>query len=307
MPDMTSFTQPPTPTTTTPHIGELRRATADLPLALPAPGALAGRTVVMSGGSRGIGLEIALAAARLGANVAMLAKTAEPDPRIPGTIFSAAAAVEEAGGRALPVVGDVRRDEDVARVVDEAVKEFGGVDIVVNNASAINLHPTKDLPLKRLDLMLDINIRGTFALTQAALPYLWESDHAHILTLSPPVNLEEWIGSFPAYSVGKYGMSILALGWAKEFGGKISSNCLWPETTIATAAVKNNADLGGDEAVRHSRGPEIMADAAVAVLATAPGVVNGQTLVDADVLRAAGVSDLSRYGGEEPLEIDLFL
>lgn len=137
-------------------------------------------------------------------------------------------------------------------MVEQAVKEFGGVDIVVNNASAINLHPTKDLPLKRLDLMLDINIRGTFALTQAALPYLWESDHAHVLTLSPPVNLEEWIGCYPAYAVGKFGMSVLALGWAKEFGGRISSNCLWPETTIATAAVKNNADLGGDDTVRHS-------------------------------------------------------
>lgn len=253
MPDMSSFVQPSTPSTTTARIDAARRATADLPLATPAPGSLAGRTLVMSGGSRGIGLEIALAVARLGANVALLAKTAEPDPRIPGTIFSAAAAIEEAGGHALPVVGDVRKDEDVARVVDAAVKEFGGVDIVVNNASAINLHPTKDLPLKRLDLMLDINIRGTFALTQAALPYLWGSDHAHILTLSPPVNLEEWIGCYPAYAVGKFGMSVLALGWAEEFGGKISSNCLWPETTIATAAVSNNADLGGDETVRHSR------------------------------------------------------
>ncbi len=307
MPEMTTFTSPATPTTTTAHIDDLRARTADLPFALPTPGALAGRTLVMSGGSRGIGLEIALAAARLGANVAMLAKTAEPDPRIPGTIYSAAVAIEEAGGQALPVVGDVRKDEDVARVVAEAVGQFGGVDIVVNNASAINLHATKDLPLKRLDLMLDINIRGTFALTQAALPYLWESDHAHILTLSPPLNTEAWIGSYPAYAVGKYGMSTLALGWAKEFAERISSNALWPETTIATAAVKNNADLGGDDMARHSRGPEIMADAAVSVLATAPGVVTGHTLVDADVLRAAGMADLSGYGGVEPLGIDLFL
>ncbi|WP_404825172.1 SDR family oxidoreductase [Corynebacterium terpenotabidum] len=285
----------------------MRARTAELPLVTPASDALAGRTLVMSGGSRGIGLEIALAAARHGANIVMLAKTAEPDPRIPGTIYSAAEAIEKAGGRALPVVGDVRKDEDVARVVAEAVKEFGGVDIVVNNASAINLHPTKDLPLKRLDLMLDINIRGSFALTQAALPHLLESDHAHILTLSPPLNFDAWIGNFPAYAVGKYGMTVLALGWASEFAGKISSNALWPETTIATAAVQNTAGLGGDESVKHSRGPQIMADAALAVLATAPGAVTGHTLVDADVVRSTGVADLSGYGGEEPLTLDLFL
>lgn len=301
------MTIPVVPTTTTPSVDELRARTADLPLNAPEPDALAGRTIVMSGGSRGIGLEIALAAARQGANIAMLAKTAEPDPRIPGTVYSAAAAVEEAGGHALPVVGDVRVDDDVAKVVDKAATEFGGVDIVLNNASAINLHPTKDLPLKRLDLMLDINIRGAFALTQAAVPHLLESDHAHILTLSPPVNLDTWIGAFPGYALGKYGMSVLALGWAKEFDGRISSNALWPETTIATAAVQNTAGLGGDESVRHSRGPAIMADAALAVLATAPGQVTGQTLVDADVMRATGVTDLSGYGGEEPLTLDLFL
>lgn len=307
MPELPDFSAPPPPTSTTPHIDDLRRRTADLPLTVPGADALAGTTLVMSGGSRGIGREIALAAARHGANIAMLAKTAEPDPRIPGTVYDAAEEVESLGGRALPVVGDVRNDADVARVVDAAVAEFGGVDIVVNNASAINLHPSHALPLKRLDLMLDINIRGTFALTQAALPYLWESGHAHVLTLSPPVNLTSWIGSFPAYSVGKYGMTVLGLGWAQEFGGRISSNCLWPETTIATAAVSNTGGLGGEETVRHSRTPEIMADAALAVLATPPGAVNGHALVDADVLRSTGVTDLSVYGGEEPLVGDLFL
>ncbi|WP_297006324.1 SDR family oxidoreductase [uncultured Corynebacterium sp.] len=301
------MSNPEYPTTSTPSVDALRARTADLPLTVPGADALSGLTLVMSGGSRGIGLEIALAAARHGANIAMLAKTAEPDPRIPGTIFSAAAAIEAAGGRALPVVGDVRDDDDVARVVDRAVEVFGGVDIVVNNASAINLHPTVELPMKRLDLMLDINIRGTFALTRAALPHLLDSGHGHILTLSPPLNTDTWIGNFPAYAVGKYGMSVLALGWAGEFAGRVSSNALWPETTIATAAVKNTDGLGGDESVRHSRGPEIMADAALAVLATAPGAVTGHTLVDADVMRATGMADLSGYGGEEPLTLDLFL
>lgn len=301
------MTVPDVPTTSTPSVDAIRARTADLPLRTPSDRSLEGRTIVMSGGSRGIGLEIALAAARQGANIAMLAKTAEPDPRIPGTVFSAAEQIEKAGGKALPVVGDVRKDEDVARVVEEAVSQFGGVDIVLNNASAINLHPTAALPLKRLDLMLDINIRGAFALTQAAVPHLMKSDHAHILTLSPPLNTDTWIGHFPAYALGKYGMTVLALGWAKEFEGRVSSNALWPETTIATAAVKNTAGLGGDESVKHSREPAIMADAAMAVLATAPGEVTGHSLVDADVLRASGVTDLSVYGGEEPLTLDLFL
>lgn len=301
------MTVPDVPTSTTPSVDEIRARTADLPLAIPADGSLEGRTIVMSGGSRGIGLEIALAAAQRGANIAMLAKTAEPDPRIPGTVFSAAEQIEKVGGKALPVVGDVRKDDDVARVVEEAASQFGGIDIVVNNASAINLHPTASLPLKRFDLMMDINIRGAFALTQAAVPHLLQSDHAHILTLSPPLNTDAWIGNFPAYALGKYGMTVLALGWAKEFAGTVSSNTLWPETTIATAAVQNTASLGGDESVKHSRGPAIMADAAMTILSTAPGEVAGHTLVDADVLRASGVADLSVYGGEQPLTLDLFL
>lgn len=206
------------------------------------------------------------------------------------------------------MVGDVRNEEDVQGLIDKAVAEFGGVDIVVNNASAINLSPTSQLSLKRFDLMMNINLRGSMAMVQAALPHLDQSDHAHILTLSPPVNLEgPWIGNFPAYTLSKYGMSVLALGWAEEFRGAIASNCLWPETTIATAAVKNNESLGGDAAARHSRHPHIMADAAMTVLTADPAVVTGQALVDADVLAAAGVKDLSPYGGESPLGIDLFL
>lgn len=272
----------------------------------PGPGTFDGRTVVMSGGSRGIGLAIALALAERGANIVMLAKTDTPDPRLEGTIHTAVEAIRQTGAQATGVVGDLRKDEDVARLVATAVDEFGGIDIVVNNASALAPTPTADLEMKRYDLIQQINSRGTFSLTKACLPHLTASDHARVITLSPPINLQpHWLGRFPAYMLSKYGMSLLTMGFAAEWADRgIAANCLWPETTIATAAVKNL--LGGDEAVDHSRIPEIMGDAA-AVLAAKPVDVTGQCFIDADLVREAGVADLTVYGGTEPLEYDFFV
>ena len=268
---------------------------------------LADRTLVVSGASRGIGLAIAVGAARQGANVVLLAKTAEPHPRLRGTVFTAAEQIEAAGGKAAAVVGDVRREEDVQRAVDTAVQRFGGVDICVNNASAIATDPTEQLSAKKFDLMSDINIRGTFLLTKSCLPHLRESVNPHVLTIAPPINLNPyWLGTHPVYTLSKYGMSLLSLGWAEEFAEPgIAFNCLWPETYIATAAVTNLAD--GDELAAASRSPEIMADAAVAIVSRPAREVTGQCLIDADVLKAAGMTDLSRYGGGERPIRDLFL
>ena len=267
---------------------------------------LRGRTILMSGGSRGIGLAIATEAGRHGANVVILAKTDQPDPRLPGTVHTAVAEIEEAGGRALAVVGDVRIEEDVDRAVAAAVERFGGIDVVVNNASALNLTGTEELPVKRYDLMQQINSRGTFLLTRAALPHLRKSDRARVLTLSPPINLApHWLGRYPAYTLSKYGMTLLTLGWAAEFAEDgIAANCLWPQTTIATAAVVNL--LGGAEAASRSRSPQIMADAAVTVLGL-PASRTGETLIDVDVLAEAGITDLTPYGGGENPELDLFV
>ncbi|WP_163507445.1 SDR family oxidoreductase [Fodinicola acaciae] len=266
-----------------------------------------GRTMVMSGGSRGIGLAIAVAAGRRGANVVLLAKTGEPDPRLPGTVHTAAAEIEEAGGQAHAVVGDVRREEDVQRAVDEAVERFGGVDFCVNNASAINLLGTVELPVKRFDLMQQINVRGTFLLTRACVPHMRGTTNPHILTLSPPVGLKpEWLGGHPAYTLSKYGMSLLTLGWAEEFRGDgIAANCLWPRTIIATAAVQNL--LGGDEAMARARTPDIVADAAVEILSRPSTEATGNTYIDTDVLAEAGVTDLSKYGGGPDLAPDIFV
>lgn len=266
------------------------------------------RTIVMSGGSRGIGLAIALRAARDGANVVMLAKTDQPHPSLEGTVHTAATAVEEAGGRALAVAGDVRNDADVTRVFEQAAERFGGVDIVVNNASAIDLSSTQDLPMKKYDLMQDINARGTFLMAKTALPYLEQSDRAHVLTLSPPINLApRWAGSHLGYTMAKYAMSLVTLGLAEEAReAGIAVNSLWPRTTIATAAVRNI--LGGDEAMRISRTPQIMADAAHVVLTRGMDAGTGQFLIDDEVLASAGITDLSPYGGEaESLALDLFL
>ncbi|OBF17545.1 NAD(P)-dependent oxidoreductase [Mycobacterium sp. ACS4331] len=272
-----------------------------------ATGALRGRTLVVSGASRGIGLAIAVSAARQGANIVLLAKTAEPHPKLPGTIYTAAADIEAAGGNAVPVIGDVRREDDVARLVDTAVEQFGGVDICVNNASAISTDPTDELSAKKFDLMMDINVRGTFLLTKACLPHLRKSPNAHVLTIAPPMNMSPyWLGVHPSYTLSKYGMTLLSLGWAEEYReAKIASNCLWPETYIATAAVTSLA--AGTALVESSRSPEIMGDAAVAIVARPSDEVTGQCFIDADVLRDAGVTDLSQYGGGDNPIPDLFL
>jgi NAD(P)-dependent dehydrogenase (short-subunit alcohol dehydrogenase family) len=269
--------------------------------------ALAGRTLMMSGGSRGIGLAIGVAAAREGANVVLLAKTDQPDPRLPGTIHTAAAEIEEAGGQALAVVGDVRDEESVNNAVATAVERFGGIDICVNNASAIALDSTENLPVKRFDLMTSIQLRGTYLLSRACLPHLREGTNPHILSLSPPINLDpKWLGAHPAYTLAKYGMSLLTLGWAAEYADAgVAANCLWPETLIATAAVQNL--LGGDDAIASARTPEIVADAAVEILKRPSRECTGNTFLDVDVLREAGVTDLSAYGGTGQLEYDIFI
>ena len=268
---------------------------------------LTDRTLVVSGASRGIGLAIAPGAARHGANVVLLAKTAEPHPKLPGTVYTAAQDIEDAGGRAVAVVGDVRSEEDVARAVDAAVEHFGGVDICINNASAIGTEPTEELSAKKFDLMQQINIRGTFLLTKACLPHLRKSPNGHVVTIAPPLNLNpHWLGAHPAYTLSKYGMTLLSMGWAAEYADTgIGFTCLWPETYIATSAVANAPDF--ENALASSRSPEIMADAAVEIL-TSPGAeVNGKCLIDSDVLRAAGVEDLSRYGGGDNPIIDIFV
>jgi NAD(P)-dependent dehydrogenase (short-subunit alcohol dehydrogenase family) len=261
----------------------------------------------MSGGSRGIGLAIAVAAARQGANVALLAKTDVPDPRLPGTVHTAAAEIEAAGGQALPIVGDVRDEDSVAHAVTRTVERFGGIDICVNNASAISLDGTEKLPTKRFDLMMSIQLRGTYLLTRACLPHLREAENPHILSLSPPLNMKpQWLGLAPAYMTAKYGMSLLTLGWAAEYADDgIAANCLWPETFIVTAAVKNL--LGGDEAVARSRSAAVVADAATHVLTRPSRTCTGNTFIDADVLRSAGTTDLSQYGVGDTLEYDLFV
>lgn len=265
--------------------------------------ALAGRTIVMSGGSRGIGLAILLAAAKEGANAVILAKTDTPDPRLPGTVHTAVAEIEAAGGKAVAVVGDVRVEEDVQRAVDAAVSTFGGVDICINNASALNLSGTEDLPVKRFDLMQQINSRGTFVLTKTCAPHLRKSGSGQILTLSPPLNLSpKWLGAHPAYMLSKYGMTLLTLGFAAEFVSYgVTANCLWPRTTIATAAILNLIP----DAAESSRSPEIMGDAAVAVL-TGPRR-NGECLIDDEVLLVAGVTDLSKYGAGSDFTLDIFV
>lgn len=265
------------------------------------------RTLVISGGSRGIGLAIALGAARRGANVVLLAKTAEPHPKLPGTVHTAVAEVEAAGGKGVAVVGDVRKEEDVARAIETAVVHFGGVDIVVNNASAISTEPTEALSAKKFDLMMDINIRGTFLLTKAALPHLRESTNGHVLTLAPPMNMNPyWLGAHPSYTLSKYGMTLLSLGWAAEYADTgIGFSCLWPETYIVTSAVTNLAD--GQNLAQSSRKPDIMADAAVEILSRPAAEVNGQTSIDSEVLTASGVTDLSRYGGGDNPIIDIFI
>jgi citronellol/citronellal dehydrogenase len=270
---------------------------------------LDGKTVFISGGSRGIGLAIALRAARDGANVALIAKTAEPHPKLPGTVFTAAEEIEAAGGKALPIVGDIRDEAAVEAAVAQAVERFGGIDVCVNNASAIDLSPTEALSLKRYDLMQDINARGTFVVTRACIPHLKRAENAHILTLSPPIGLEDrWLGPHIGYTLAKYGMSLLALGFAAELREHgVASNALWPRTLIATAAVQNL--LGGDAAMAVSRRPELYADAAYAVITRPSARCTGNTFLCEDVLAEEGVTDFGAYAyvaGATP-QVDLFV
>ncbi len=246
-------------------------------------------------------------AAEQGANVVLLAKTAEPHPKLPGTVYTAVDDVEAAGGKGVAVVGDVRKEEDVQRAVDAAVEHFGGIDIVINNASAIATDPTEELPAKKFDLMMDINVRGTFLLTKAALPHLRKSANAHVVTLAPPLNMNpHWLGAHPSYTLSKYGMTLLSLGWAAEYADAgIGFACLWPETYIATAAVTNLVD--GDKMAARSRSPEIMADAAVEILSRPTADVNGKCFIDSAVLAEAGVTGLSRYGGGDNPILDIFV
>lgn len=272
---------------------------------------LAGQTIVMSGGSRGIGLAIALRAARDGANIVLLAKTSSPDPRLEGTIHDAAEQIERAGGRAAAVVGDVRHDTDIERAVRTALERFGGVDICINNASALRMNGTLDITPSQYDLMQDVNTRGAFMLSRACLPHLLLSTNPHILTLSPPLNLtsQRWLAEFPGYLLSKYGMSLVTLSLAAEFRDRgIAVNSLWPRTTIGTDAVRNL--LGGDAAINRARRPEIMADAAYAILTAERGAHTGQLLIDDEVLRATGVEDLTPYsynGTPDGFDVDFFL
>ena len=275
----------------------------------PDPAALAGKTVIMSGGSRGIGLAIALKAAAAGANIVLLSKTDAPHPNLEGTIHTTVQAINDAGGQGLAVVGDVRRDADVARLVDAACERFGGIDIVINNASAINLSKTEDLEMKRYDLMMDINVRGAFLLSKAALPQLRDSSHPHILTLSPPLNLEpRWAGAHLAYTMSKYAMSMTTLGLAEELkDAGIGVNSLWPATLIDTAAIRNLP--GGSTMVAGARDASIVADAAAAILSSDPRRCSGNFFTDEQVLTQAGVGDLTKYALDPQRDLvpDIFL
>lgn len=270
------------------------------------PKTLKEKTLFITGASRGIGREIALRAARDGANVVVASKTSTPNPKLEGTIHSVAKEIKEAGGRALPLVLDVRDDEAIEAAVSKTVETFGGIDILVNNASAINLSKTPDLPMKRFDLMHQVNVRGTFAMTRACYPHLTKSENPHVLVLSPPLNLvPEWFGDHCGYTMSKFGMSMCVLGMAEEFRSEgIAVNALWPATFIYTAAMNH---VGGEP--EKCRKPEIMSDAAYAVLSRSSKNCSGNFFLDEDVLKKEGVSDFSKYSavtGTTP-EKDLFV
>jgi citronellol/citronellal dehydrogenase len=268
------------------------------------------KTVLITGGSRGIGKAIAIRLAREGANIAIAGKTAEPNPKLEGTIHTAAEEIAKAGtGKVLPIQGDIRFDESIKDIVGRTVETFGGIDILVNNASAINLAATEQVEPKRYDLIQNINVRGTFFMSQACIPYLKQAHNPHILNLSPPLNLDaRWFGPHLAYTLSKYGMSMIVIGLAEELRQyRIAANALWPRTTIATAAVQNL--LGGDFLMQRSRTPEIVADAAFYILQRPSFETTGNFFIDEDVLQQEGVADFSKYAinPDQKLMNDLFL
>jgi citronellol/citronellal dehydrogenase len=256
---------------------------------------LGSKTLFITGASRGIGLAIALRAARDGANIAIAAKTVKPDPRLPGTIFTAAEEIEKAGGKALPLPCDIRDEQSVDKAVAETVAKFGGIDILVNNASAISLTGTLATPIKRYDLMHQINSRGTFLVSQKCISHLLKAANPHVLNLSPPLDFDvKWFAGHAAYTLAKFGMSIYAWAMAAEFKDQgIAFNCLWPRTAIATAAIQNI--LGGEEGMKRCRKPEILADAAYIIFNRAAGACTGNFFIDDEVLAAEGITDLDKY------------
>lgn len=264
---------------------------------------LQGKTLLITGASRGIGLAIAKRAAQDGANVAVLAKTDQPHPKLPGTIYTAVEEIEAAGGKGLAIQTDIRFEDQVAAAVEKTVETFGGIDITINNASAISLTGTLQTPMKRYDLMHQINARGTFLVSQTCLPHLAKAENPHILNLSPPLNMSpKWFGPHVAYTMAKYGMSMCVLGMAAEFKQEgIACNALWPQTAIATAAVQNL--LGGDEIVARSRKPEIMADAAHLILTRPSRDCSGNFFIDEDLLRESGVTDFDAYAVDPSQEL----
>ena len=267
-------------------------------------------TVLITGGTRGIGKAIATRLAREGANIAIVGKTAEPNPKLEGTIYTAAEEIAAAGGgKVLPIQGDIRFEESIKHIAEETVKTFGGIDILINNASAVNLSTTEQTEPKRWDLMHTINVRGTFMMSQACIPFLKHAHNPHILNMSPPLNLDpRWFAPHLAYTISKYGMSMIILGLAEELKQyRIAANALWPKTTIATAAVKNL--LGGDFLMQRSRKPEIVADAAYYILRKPSFETTGNFFIDEDVLLQEGISDFEPYAinPEQKLMNDLFL
>lgn len=270
---------------------------------------LQNKTALITGGSRGIGKAIAERLAKEGCNIAIAAKTVEPHPKLEGTIYTAAKEIEALGVKCLPLQCDIRDEGQIQSAVDETVKTFGGIDILINNASAISLTPTEQTEPKRFDLMTDIEIRGTFFMCRACIPHLRKSENPHIINLSPPITLSpKWYGAHLAYTIAKMGMSMIVLGLAEELKkDKIAVNALWPQTTIATAAVQNL--LGGDTLMRMSRTPAIVADAAFAILAKSASEITGNFFIDEDVLRKEGVSDFGVYAVDTTKELmrDIFL
>src|SRR3954454_12818632 len=268
---------------------------------------LKGKTLFITGASRGIGLAIGLRAARDGANIAIAAKTDTPHAKLPGTIHTAAAEIEAAGGKALPMVVDVRDEEGVKKALDATAAHFGGIDIVVNNASAIQLTNVQQTDVRRFDLMHQINARGTFMVSKHAIPHLLKAENPHILMLSPPLDMQEkWFAPCTGYAMAKFGMSLVVLGLAGELRGKVAVNALWPRTTIATSAIKNI--VGGDAVMRRSRTPQILADAAYAIFSK-PTSFTGNFLIDDTFLAGEGATDFDPYRADppQPLQIDFFV